>query len=537
MYRQVFFRWALVLGLVSCIVSIHMGCPSAPPEEPAPQDATTPETRPEPPPVRDDAPDGKQQPAGVGDKCTISPIAAKGTCPSDSLLCGSISNTESICFENCSKTNECALPNEQCTVVQGLSKFPACVLVADKGADCGLDKRTICRGELVDPPQFCVDGKCTERPKDGWDVDQACSPPSGTQSDCKAGLLCMELAKGVYRCAKKCDQDGDCPNGESCWEEPLNTKVCVIAAKSGEKCNNLERRFCRTENKLNPLDCKTGVCKPRTELKQVGETCIKSVLPGEERGNCDQGMLCLGVSDREAVCHTACNTAADCPSGEACASHPNLGPGDPARACVKPIKAGGTCDLKTRSLCEQPAGKYYKCDRPDDTTTEGKCVEINVGDGCVNDNDCGAMRCIAINPMAADKKYCLVPCDPAKPACPGNGACQAWGMNGPNACVPTGPKQQDEACTALQAVGDKLDLAKACTGGVVCVTFEQGNPAGVCMKRVVQCAAGACDAKHVCLPAGQTAFCGLDCSTDKSVCKSGTTCRELTNPKASVCGP
>lgn len=539
MVRDVLFKWLCVSVVLVGWLAYGVACDPAPvTEKPEVKDSAPVETGPEPT-ITESAPDGLTQPDGVGNKCRRGPDPGQGDCPNKRLVCGPISRTEAYCYENCTETKKCALADEQCVTVEAFPQIPVCVKVAKKGEECGLEKRIICPGEAVDPPLYCLSGKCTEKPKDGWDVGQPCTAPRGDQqSDCKAGLLCVQYAQNRFICAKKCDKDGDCSGSEICWEKPFSVKACVIPVKAGEKCNPLERRFCKTDNPLSPLECNaSGVCESTSDVKQLGEVCTKSVVPGQERGNCDQGMLCLGVSDREARCHKSCTNPGDCPSGEGCVQHPNPGPGDPIKACVIQVGDGEVCDLQKRKMCKQEANKFFKCKKPDDTKTEGKCVEINIGDGCVNDGDCGSMICVAVDSNQPASKYCLLPCDPKTPKCPGNGACQGFGQNGPFACLPTGPNKAAEPCKALQAGGQALNTTTLCVGGLACVTFQQGNPAGVCMKSVAQCNATACESGYVCLPTQNSGFCGLDCSTNASVCKPGTKCVEITQLKAKVCGP
>lgn len=541
MYREVFVKYVFALSLLVVGFSYGVACDPAPPEnkEKTVDASTAKETKPEPTVVRETTPEGLSQPEGLGEACRISPHSAQGTCKNDRLLCGSVSTSSNICFENCSGSDKCSVPGEQCTVVKELSTYRVCVKVAQKGETCGLDKRIICPGKSADPPLFCIQGKCTEKPKDGWGVGQVCSPPRGDQqSDCKKGLVCIIHAKGLYQCAKSCKADGDCTNGEICWEEPLKAKVCVIPVKAGGKCNKLERKFCKSDNPLSPLNCKEGICKSDSQLKQLGEKCTKSTVPGQERGNCDQNMVCLGVSRLEAKCHKACKAKSDCPSSESCVAHPNVGPGDPIQACVIEVAAGGECDLTARKMCAQEANKFFKCKKPDDKTTKGVCTEIKIGDGCKVDTDCGRMVCTKIDPKNPANKYCLLPCDPKAPKCPANGACRAWEQNGPTTCVPTGPKQKDEACTQPQATGPKLNTTTFCTGGLNCIALQQGAASGICMKNVAQCAAGSCSAGHVCIAVRGGGLCGLDCSKDKTVCKPGTKCTPIKVGQANytICG-
>jgi hypothetical protein len=536
------FRLKLLRWIIPCMIiatwSLFVQCTSNPPiEETTTQDATVPDTS-EQEAVLDQVvtPEKPQPPPGLGDSCKMSPYSVQGTCPDRRLLCGTISATESRCFENCTESQTCTDEEEICRSVSEISNYPICVKLAAKGEGCGSEKRVICPGDSVNPPLYCIEGVCTERPKDGWQKGQPCTPPRGDdQSDCQSGLICVEHVKNDYRCIQKCQADGDCPTGESCWDGPLGKKVCLIAAKIGESCDPLKRRFCKTENPRNPITCKQGICRAQTELKQVGEACTKSVVPSEYQGNCDDGLACLGVSRLSSMCHKLCKSNSDCSAGQSCLQHPNIGPGDPADVCVIAVDVGQSCDLTKQVMCKQPTDVTYKCKTPDENIDAGVCVKVDIGDACVNDADCGKMICIRVTEK---DRYCLVGCDPKAPKCPDNGGCQMWGQDGPTACIPTGPRQEDDPCTALQGGSEKLNTSALCTGGLACVRFSDQSAEGICMQQVAQCTATACTSPgHICLATQTGGFCGLDCSQNPNVCKPNTKCLELAQLKAKVCGP
>lgn len=540
------------IGVVLCVCAIlgwlgSVGCSNNPTTETTDNDATAvKEETPEPiieQTVAEPVPEKPLPPEGLGEACQISPVSQQGTCKSKGLLCGAVDDKNALCFENCSSAN-CTIDGEQCVTVDDISnRFPICVKVAKTGETCDLKSRTVCRGTAIDPPEFCVGGKCTQRPKDGWSLGQNCTfDPRNDQGDCIKNLICVEHAKEEYRCAKACNDDKDCTGGEVCGTDLGNKKACVIIAKIGEPCSPSERKFCRTTDPNNPVRCQSGVCRGSLDLKQLDEACAKSLQPGQVRGDCDQNLLCLGVSSIASKCHKECKSQSDCPTGESCMLHPNEGPGDPLRACVKPVPSGGTCDLTKRLMCEQPTGKFFKCDRkekPDGNfEDEGTCLEIVEGAACKTATDCGAMLCITIAIQnAPPAKNCMLPCDPQTP-CPKDAACQSWGQNGPTACLPVGPKKEDEVCARFApAEGKNLDTANYCVGGFQCVGLGQ-SAQGVCMQAVAQCSASACKSPgHVCLPTQGGGFCALDCSTNANVCKTGTKCQPLSNPKATICAP
>ncbi len=467
----------------------------------------------------------KQPPPGVGKACISGPRGHN--CPSQTALaCLVISSNQGICVENCTATDTCTLDSEICYEYN--NGYKACFKMANLGEKCSLKDRTVCRGESVDPPEYCIKGVCKARPKDGWNIGDDCSPPTGEQSDCKKGLLCISLSKSLHQCLQKCEKDSDCPSGETCWAKPLGYKVCVIAAKVGEKCDRLERRFCKAKDAAHPVICHQGKCKMKSDYNQLGEDCKQDFDPTKVRGSCDVGMVCLGVAHFKSICHKACKSDSDCPSGEKCALHPN--DGKPIKACIIPATKGQTCNLVKRKLCLGQAKQILRCKPNKEDEPEGKCVEVNAGDACEIASDCGPMVCSKVG----DKRYCFIPCDPKNPQCPGNGACVD--KDGVTVCMPTGPKKLDEPCTVLQGGGAKLNTSNLCVGGISCIPFKKGSPAGVCMKPVAQCTQGACPAGHICIALKNGGLCALDCSKNTAVCKPGTKCAQI-NKIGKICAP
>lgn len=539
-------RWALFVSLVVTFWVIGMSCSGGEsPTEPTGNDGGTKEVAPEPAPreepPKEVAPEKPQPPEGLGETCQPTPVSQQGTCKSKSLLCGAINDKESICFENCN-TNDCTVDGEECINVNEISnRYPICVKMAKTGEACDVKKRTICRRTAVDPPEFCMNGKCVARPKDGWGLGEQCTPSAGDpKGDCKTGFICVEHAQEEYRCAQKCDKDDDCPNGEKCGTDLANQKACVIIAKIGEECSPSKRRFCRTTDPNNPVNCRRGKCVGTIEVKGVDEKCTKPITPGEFRGDCDKGLACLGVNRLESKCHKDCTQSSDCPAGETCMTHPNEGPGDPRKVCVKTAGDGEKCDLTKRTLCAQPLNRFFKCERPENPDgtfeDEGKCVEIKIGSACKSDIDCGAMLCVASG-QAPGAKHCFLPCDQNNP-CKDGSACQQFGQNGPSACFPAGSVKQDQVCDVHNPQeGQDLPIQGYCAGGLRCLGL-QGSAKGACMKPVAQCTPTACKAGRVCLQAGQNVFvCALDCSKDANACSkaAGTSCKTAGSGK--VCLP
>lgn len=504
------------------------GCGNPAPAEEITVDAT-PEKTPEPEAqaevVVETVP---KPPVGAGKDCVQGPRG--NDCPKDeaTMHCFAVTSTKSICFENCLATNKCLDPTEECRVANKAGQ-KACYKAAKQGEACSLDQRIRCEEDYADPPIYCIAGKCTQRPSGGWDLGQTCTPPRGAdQSDCKAGLSCVELASNEFRCLKACTQESDCPTGETCWDEPLGKKVCLIGAKENQSCERLERRFCKSDDPKNyPLECTKGKCTSTVSYVKLGEICKKDIDPTKVQGNCEPGFICLGVAEFEARCHKACDKD-PCPSGETCIDHPNIN-GQPLKGCILPAAKDGDCDLTKRTFCIGAGTQILRC-------KDAKCIEIQIGDGCKNDIECGPLKCTF---LSATNGYCLVPCNPQAPQCPGNGTCQSFGQNGPFACIPTGPKKSDENCAALQAGGDKLNVGAYCQGGLICLSgFAQNNPAGVCVNPVVGCQAGACAAGRVCVPLQNSAVCAKDCSQDPAVCSApDTACLDIQQLQVRICGP
>ncbi len=527
----------MFFGGVAALLLLVSACNNPEPTEKTPSDSgTQKEAIAEKPPVREQTPEKREPPPGVGKDCRRSPVTAQGTCPNKQLICVAINDTASKCFENCTKSNECASTNEAC--VPGPRGYNVCYKVAKAGEKCDPENRIVCRRDFADPPEFCNAGTCKARPKEGWSKGDRCTPPrSDQQSDCKTGLLCLSVAADDYRCIQSCKGAGDCPKGETCWAEPFQTKVCVIAAGENDRCARTERRFCRSTDPNKQLVCREAKCVAPVTLKKVGERCKQDIDPSKTQGDCEVGLKCLGVSEFFAVCHKPCKANSECSNGETCVRHPNVGK-KATLACVIPVKDGGSCDIMKRRLCETLPGRFFKCKRAADDKTEGTCTEVKVGDGCTNDADCGSMSCTAVGD--AKFRYCLIPCDAANPTCPGKGACGALIKDGPTVCSPTGPKKINEQCTALQPGGPRLNSSGLCGGGgLVCITFKQGNPAGVCMTRQLDCSKPCPNTGHKCIPVQGGALCGLDCSTNAAACtKTSTKCTPVSKDgKTKVCGP
>ena len=508
------------------------GCPNTPPpSEEVAQDATsnepTPEPQPEPTPETTDQP-----PKGVGLDCLSGPRGNDCDTSESKMLCLPVTATRSICYENCSDSLKCRASDETCLVVNQDGQR-ACFKRANKGEACGIAIRARCDEDLVTPPVFCVEGKCTERPAGGWDLNQSCTPPRGNeQSDCKDGLICVELASRDYRCLKKCAANSECPQGEVCWDEPLGKAVCLIGSAEGGSCERNKREFCKSDDPVNyPLTCRNAKCESTVSYVDIGEKCQKNIDPTKTQGNCKPGMLCLGVSSFESRCHYACENDR-CPvGGEVCVTHPNIS-GDPLRACVLPIAKDQACNLTERKYCHSGTSQILRCKR-DEGKDEGICVEVKVGDGCINNDTCGSMRCIA---LTATNLYCLVPCDPNRPNCPGNGICQQWGQNGPFACFPVGPQKVDQPCKGLDTSGVNLDTSQLCESPLSCIAFTQNDPRGVCYRTVTGCTADACQdsVPRVCLAVQGGGICARDCSNNQS-CETGTVCRQV--QQSQICGP
>ncbi|MCB9644129.1 MAG: hypothetical protein H6728_13720 [Myxococcales bacterium] len=506
------------------------GCPQSSGTEEIAQDSGPVETKPEPQPEPQVEQAGKP-PKGVGADCVQGPRGNNCDTSESPMLCLAVNSTKSVCYENCTATGKCMDPNEKCITATS-DGLRGCYILASKGETCGVAIRTRCDEDLVDPPVFCIEGKCTERPQEGWDLGQACLPPRGNeQSDCKTGLICTELAKNDYRCFKKCEADTDCPNGEVCWDEPLNKKVCLIGSKEGGPCDRNKRQFCKSDDPANyPLSCRNDKCESTVSYVKLGEKCRKDIDPSKKQGDCEPGLYCLGVSEFEARCHKPCQASTECPSGEVCVTHPNY-PNDPEKACVIPVKLGETCNLLDRKYCHSGTDQILRCKLPENQNA-GTCIEVKVGDACVNASECGPMICV---PFSATNLYCLFPCNPNNPTCPGNGTCAAFGDMGmpPFACIPNGPKKLDQPCKALKAEGANIDTSELCEGSLLCAV-PQGAAGGVCYETVPGCTATACQGavQRVCIPIQNGGLCAKDCSAGSGqTCDGGTTCTDFQQAK------
>jgi len=525
--------WTVTLLLAFFAWSLQAGCSTPPANEPAPEpttkaDASTPEPQPEV--VQEAVPEEMTVHPKVGQSCRRGPNG--DTCDEKFLLCVPVSNTASICVQNCTSDGRCP-KGEICRIAhQG---FKACIKVVKAGEKCDKSKRLHCAEDFADPPEYCIGGTCKKQPKEGWGLGERCTEPrSGSkQSDCKKGMVCLPLVKGDFRCLQACNANADCPKGEVCWDEPLGHKVCLVPAKEKEVCDRAKRRFCKSDDPQNkPLECKEGKCESKGDFKKEGDFC-KVGFGADKRGNCRADLWCVGVSEFKAICHKPCKANSDCKSGEECLMHPNYVTADktnPVPVCVVPRTKDQDCDIMKRKLCKNTSSMYLKC-------KESKCVQINIGDGCKTPADCGSMSCVPIDGNQPDIKYCLLPCTPGKTKCPGNGFCQAFVKDGPTVCVPTGPKGLDERCAALKAGGGKLNTTNSCKGGTLCFPLTKSG-SGVCAILVGPCKPNVCTNKHHgCVPLQNGGgLCTVDCSKDPKLCKPGTTCKQVTKANK-ICVP
>ncbi len=338
----------------------------------------------------------------LGQTCVINTVCASGFCDPDGNACA------------CNQTADCPVPN-LCNVVAAPN---ACVAPG-------------CGNNVIEVGEGCDDGNTMA----GDGCDAICllergQPCAGNNNSCASGFC--DPSAGF--CA--CDDDGDCPNGQSC-NLLLNPNQCVPAGcgngtiDAGEGCD---------DGNLNNGDGCNAQC-----LKELGRPCTSGTVCAS--GFCDV-MIC------------ACDAEIDCPGIQLCnvQANPNI--------CVNP--GCGNFVVEVNEGCD------------DGNTTSGDgCTDIcllELGEACTISSVCASNSCDPVD------STCV--CD-ENADCPGTApVCKL--STDPNLCVVAGCGngviEAGEACD-----DDNKDNGDGCNS--VCL-LEIGES---CPSGSTTCASGFCD--------------------------------------------
>jgi hypothetical protein len=340
------------------------------------------------------------------------------------------------------------------------------------------------------------------------------APPRCTDGDqCESGFCVADPAAPGRTCAPPCD-DGACPSGWSCRTLDGDGGAAVHACLPGtDWCKPCQRDLdCRPEGlpvrdrciflsdaagSACGLDCLQGeACPEGTACADVPGTggAARQCLPVDGTCACDPAWRdaetpcfrenglgrCKGLRACRDGVETPCSAAEAVP--EAC----NVADDDCDGAVDEDFLDGGLylqdnhcgdCDRSCAgaypnglAACRLQFGAavcvFLRC-ADGFVLEEGTCVRDGAEDcgPCRVDGDCHAgLACVTLGAGA----FCLRPCDPAAPACPGDLACLSVAGGAAPACVradggcaaPGSPCLGDGDCDDLDAC-----TADTCTAG------------------------------------------------------------------------
>ncbi|HJL15320.1 MAG TPA: matrixin family metalloprotease [Sandaracinaceae bacterium LLY-WYZ-13_1] len=339
--------------------------------------------------------------------------------------------------------------------------------------------------------RLCFDGACAQS-CDHVDVD---SCPDGFYCDgdatgvCGSGL-CRPRGAGTAEMGAACADDGDC-RSQTCVDGAC-TEPCAPAAP-GESCP--PRYACEAATRPT-----CGFCR----LLGDGGMCARC-----NRGeDCDSGG-CLEYPDGLGYCGSRCESHDDCEGTDTCHGVTGL----ETRHCARFAEGEPTCaDLIPECTDDLDCRVDQRC------AMDGTCVRRPMGEGCEDDGECAAGRCVdgacaapcdptidgacgdglrcARREGACDEGWCVAGAGGAGPgaACTGDADC-ASGLCAGGACRPPCPpdgcgdgrtcRVPDAGCpycAPLAEPGDPCAMDADCAAGA-CVATD-GGP---------RCAAGPCD--------------------------------------------
>ncbi len=166
---------------------------------------------------------------------------------------------------------------------------------------------------------------------------------------------CSHVSPGAH-CTTACERYSDCPAGYECREH-FGARQCVPLSK---RCDTCTARGCPDGQICNH---DTGKCQDPVPICQVCTRYFDCSLDGTAWCNFENGY---------SLCAPACESSADCPSGE---------------ECWEMNTGRKVCTLSRRTCCPGGACRICGCPQEAPHCHEDACVE------CVEDADCGDRYC------------------------------------------------------------------------------------------------------------------------------------------------
>lgn len=313
----------------------------------------------------------------------------------------------------------------------------------------------------------CIDGECHGSTLD-CDDDNPC-----TDDSCEEAVGCIHAANQV-----PCDDNDLCTKADQCADGSCQSGNPVVCDDSNPCTTDvcLPESGCSYEGNAQPCD-DGNACT-------TGDACSSGACVGSAV-NCDDSNPCTDdTCDAKLGCKVTANTAPcdddnPCTIGDACKN------GQCAPGSTKTCATDGGCAV---GACSPVDGKCKFADAADGTLCDD-------GNACSEADACKNGLCVG-KPVA---------CDDASPctadACDPKAGCTHIAAGG--SC-----DLDDNACTADQCVDG------TCTAGAG-KACDDGNP----------CTADKCDVKTGQCAYDDSAFEGMGCDADGSLCTVGDLCK------------
>ena len=347
-----------------------------------------------------------------------------------------------------------------------------------------------------------------------------------------------------------CNFDSECPLGQVCGAND----VCVTAPCS----DCIEGQICyRTE--ANPAgSCSAPECGSDADCVDKGGSCVQGVCTDEEcqsNEDCGANEIC-NLANQCVESDGTCTTDINCPDGQICSNEICREGCNENQDCVD----GEYCDMTSRTCqagCrgDEDCASTQSCTDNRCVCTPGTCGAgrfCNVDSGnCEEAMSCDQITCPEGQVCDPVTFGCVEACTPE--SCMAGQVCNtATGQCVVDNCVGEDPGQcQDNAqrplwdpvkCFCAECVSDddcNTAAGETCNASGVCFACEttcDPSVPGTCGGDTPYCSDGCCIECIGVADCDQTAgelcldgFCGQppSCTTDPSVCPSGTTCNTM----------